>query len=252
MKKQGQLVKRYPVQIGNWKVNPKTYNLENLLDILYDEIKKILKKHKQPGIFLSGGIDSTVLVMLVKEYYSDIPCFTIGNSTEHLDVSSALRFAQEMDLNHRIYIPKNKDILEVKKHEQFPGDGGVYLALKFASEFCNNIIAADGIDEQMGGYWWHVNRNNTFPTIEKAFKHFWDELELKHLTPMFNSAKIIGINIDWIYLHKLIVNYISRIPLEDRVKNNTSKALWKEFAKMIGIPKWVIERKKKGFCDALD
>jgi hypothetical protein len=48
-----------------------------------------------------------------------------------------------------------------------------------------------------------------------------------------------------------VVNYIARIPISERVKNNVDKAYWKELAEIIGVPRWVIDREKIGFVHAL-
>lgn len=244
---------RFPAQIGNWEINESLYNVKDLLGLIELSIKDSLDKSTNPGVLLSGGIDSSILALLVQKF-ANVPYFTIGSSLSHPDVIAASKLAKEFDLKLFIYIPSRRDVILssglVKTN--FPGDEIVYLALQFASHFVTDILAADGIDEQMGGYWWHINKSFKCPTVESAFKHFWDKLESDHLTPMFESAKQANVNVRWVYLYPEIVNYINRIPLDDRVKDGESKAVWKQLARSIGVPEWVIIRKKKGFVDALD
>jgi asparagine synthase (glutamine-hydrolysing) len=246
--------KRYPVQIGNWKVDPKPgfCQPEELLNLIIAVLEELLPKCKKPGILLSGGIDSTLLAVLANRIQK-IPCFTIGSSINHPDVIAATKIAHEFDFDHYFYIPSLST--EMKTNEQYsfkyPGDTGVFLSLDFAAKYLTDILATDGIDEQMGGYWWHIHRNEQFPQAEQAFEHFWNELESKHLTPMFEAAQKVGLNLYWVYLHPLITEYIAQIPLNERVGRDIGKAFWRQTAKIAGIPDWVINRAKRGFVDAL-
>lgn len=241
------MAKRYPARIGNWKVTSGQYSQAGLIEALNIAIKEALARSNKPGILLSGGVDSSLLALLVKEQCPNIPCFTIGSSPQHPDVVAAMRLATEFDLDLQVYLP-NKDAIatagqRIKTNNL--GDDAVLLALEFAGKFVTDILATDGIDELMGGYWWHVNRNDQFPETEQAFKHFWNQLEPKHLEPMFKSAEMVGIDVHWVFLDPDVVNYISRIP------RGISKAYWKETAKQVGVPEWIIQRSKRGFVHAL-
>lgn len=237
------MAKRFPVQIDNWQLTNGDYSSEELLKLLYEIITDTLQKCKNPGILLSGGIDSSLLAILANKI-TDVPCFTIGSNLNHPDIVASMKLSNEFNLNHYIYIPNEKTNDNL-------GDLGVFMALDFASKFATDIISGDGIDEQMGGYWWHINKSDLFPTAELAYKYFWDNLEINHLTPMFESAKKRGVNLFWPYLHPEIIRYISKIPLEERVKDGVGKVFWRDVAKLADVPEWVIQRPKRGFVDAL-
>jgi len=193
------------------------------------------------------------LALLLKAKLPTIECFTIGGSSQHPDLISAMSFADQYDFDLRIHVPDTirKRLKKGEVNGGYPGDEAVLVALEFASKFVTDIIATDGIDEQMGGYWWHVNRTPELPTVESAFEHFWNELEPKHLEPMYHSARKVGISVHWVFLHPLVVEYISRIPLEERVKDNLTKAYWRDAARLIGVPESIIGRPKRGFVHAL-
>lgn len=248
------MVRRFPARIGNWPEGKGNYSVEGLVALLRDIAHCALYESPSPGILLSAGIDSTILTMLIREKYPDIPCFTVGGAPNHPDVLAAQKLSVELNLDLRIYLPnissqkKAKDVIET----DYPGDEAVYLALEFAKPWVKTILATDGIDEQMGGYWWHVNENDRFSTTEEAFKYYWAQLEPTHLTPMFKSAEKVGLDINWVFLHPDVVDYISRIPLKERIKDGVNKAFWREAARSIGVPEWVINRPKRGFVNALD
>jgi len=247
------MAKRYPAQIGSWRNEPSGHGSPaELLNLVQNIIEKTLKLCKSPGILLSGGVDSSLLAILCNQIQK-VPCFTIGSSIDHPDVQAAARLAQECGFDHHIFVPspETQALAEKSIPNCFPGDPGVYLALDFAAHFVKEILATDGIDEQMGGYWWHINRNTQFPTAEEAFTHFWNKLEPEHLAPMFESAQKAGLDLHWVYLHEEVVKFIKNIPLEERVSGGIGKAFWRETARLAGVPEWVLTRPKKGFVHAL-
>ena len=247
------MAKRSPVRIGSFEINEAHYTIDGLLERLKYTISdsRHVVSDETYGILLSGGVDSSILAILAKPFR--VPCFVIGKSLNSPDISAAMRLAEEKDLCLYVYIPSSAEIEEAKSKltTDYPGDENVLIALRFCSRFVSCLIATDGIDELMGGYWWHTKRTDEFSTIESAFKYSWDKLETDHLTPMFEAAKQTGVNIYWIYLQPYIAKYISRIPLKDRIENDVNKAFWKQTAKRVGVPQWVIDRPKRGFIDAL-
>lgn len=232
------------------------FSKDKFLEVLDSTVEKVLKDSDQPGILLSGGVDSSLLVILAVKYYSNIPCFVIGQHLMSPDVQAAMRLAKEKELNLYVHLLNLEEILSIQQelikcgNSIYLRDDCVLAALKFASPFVNTIIATDGIDELMGGYWGHRDRKR-FPEVKNAFKYFWDELEEKHLSPMSRSAKLCELDLVFVYLFSEVIQHLSMIPLEDRIKGGIGKAIWKEIALRAGVPLWVIERKKEGFVDAL-
>lgn len=251
---------RRPDKIGSFYFptgNEPEFSKSDFLQNLSHIVEETLYFTDKPGILLSGGIDSSLLTILAAKHDPDIPCFTVGQHITNPDVQAVIRLAKEKNLNLYIHLLNSGEILlvqqELKKISSniYKGDDCVFAALKFASQFVTGIIATDGIDELMGGYWEHRDRRR-FPSIRNTFKYFWNELEEKHLSPLCRSAEFHKLNLVFIYLLPQIVKHLSRIPLEDRIKGNIGKAVWKEIAQMAGVPQWIIERKKQGFVHAFN
>jgi asparagine synthetase B (glutamine-hydrolysing) len=245
------------VQIDKFKYDPQKYNIDELIKILKDTIDKSLSK--PTGLLLSGGVDSTIMAILIKEIYGNIKCFTIGKSVNHPDLMAGIKIAKELGLPSISMVVSDEMEKEFQQKliesntDIFPGDVGVLIALDLCKEHgFDNVIATDGIDEMMGGYWWHANKSDKFATIYDTFEYFWDKLDSDHLTSLYRSADIVGINIHVPYLDCEVIDYISKIPLEDRIKDKIPKYLWKECALQLGTPQWVIDRPKIGFVDALN
>jgi asparagine synthetase B (glutamine-hydrolysing) len=208
-----------------------------------------------PAIMISGGVDSSILAILCREANPNTLFFTIGTNYEHPDIIAGLRLAKEIDLNLRVYIPSKHIIEQAQKMwgstEYLQGNESEYLLLNEISKHTIDVLCTDGIDELMGGYWEHYNWLKKQVPIEFAFDKYWSELETQHLYPLRTSAEKVGVNVDFVFKDNKFMEYISHIPLEDRVKIGEGKILWKEIARMIGVPEWVIQRKKLGFCDSL-
>ena len=236
------------------------FSISDFLSFLDLTIKEALKFTDKPGILLSGGVDSALLVILASKHYSGIPCFVVGQDIKNPDVQAAIRLAKENKLNLFVNILSENEINKIQQELKrrinldaiYPGDECVFAALELAAlKKVTGIIATDGIDEQMGGYWGHRDRNR-FPSIKDAFEYFWEELEEKHLCPMERSAKFHNLDINFVYLLPKVIKHLSLISLEDRIKDGNGKAVWKEIAQIAGVPSWVLKRQKRGFVDAFN
>lgn len=263
---------RYPARIGSWRYEPRDGRtpeglLEVLRNVVDDLVRDALTHGTAPALLLSGGMDSTMLLMLIHEALGDWPeCCTIATSGEHPDAEAAYRLEKELGIGGVIYYPDEQRICEAQAAvsargiPENKGDEAVLIAVQLAAKHSSVVFATDGIDELMGGYWWHVHaiehdepppHPKVFRTIEEVFETFWDKLEPLHLTPMAASADECGVMVCWPFLNNAVVEYIAGIPLTSRVAGWVNKAFWKQTARLVGVPEWVIERPKLGFVDAL-
>jgi len=246
----------FPVPIGSFKIDPgQGYSFQGMQEVLEGVIPNYVGR-EDGCILLSAGVDSAVLAKIVLGINPFMMCLTIGADDLHPDLVAARRLCREWGFNWANWAPGPEHIqlaetaLAEHRMEVFPGDVGVYLALKKARELgCDYVLAADGIDEQVGGYWWHGNASPH--ELKEVFTSFWGKLDLEHFGPMARSADLLGIKVRWPFMDSDVIEYISRIPLDVRVLSGQPKQWWKEFAKYLDIPDWIINRPKRGFVDAL-
>jgi asparagine synthase (glutamine-hydrolysing) len=138
---------------------------ERLIDELDERIVESLRLHMVSdvpvGAFLSGGLDSSLLVaMLVKRLgVKDLPTFTIGlpykqfNEAPHA-LNVATRYHTQ---HHELTIrPSLKEILpDLVWHLDEPSDPlslCAYQVARFARKSVKVVIGGDGGDELFGGY----------------------------------------------------------------------------------------------------
>lgn len=228
---------------------------EEIKRAIKESIAVTLDQAKKPGLLLSAGVDSSYMLYNLLQHES-IPTFTIAGSHDHPDLLAAQKLAGEWGVEHHILVPASEDVERAKtiisaREAFYPGDEGVYLACEFAAHYeVKTLIATDGIDELMGGYWWHANRSDRFPTIEGAFSYFWKVLYPEHLEPLLRSAEECGLEVVFPYLNDKVVSLLVRVPLDHRVSPGKPKAMWKAIVAEY-IPAWIIERPKLGFVSAL-
>ncbi|MFH1099107.1 MAG: asparagine synthase C-terminal domain-containing protein [Candidatus Uhrbacteria bacterium] len=210
---------------------------------------------------LSGGLDSTLSLAMLRTLTPDarIRTFTIGGSQRHPD----LRFARIAATHFRVavtalHVPSDSERALARSEIQAmgdpsPTDGGIGVMALYrfmADRGLKMVIAGDGIDELTGGYWKHRAGHSSEET-RAAFEHFWSRLAPDHLEPLERKAERVGISIVFPYLQRSVVEYVARIPLAERTSREESKKPLRTIARRYGVPKEIIARPKRGFCDAL-
>lgn len=134
-----------------------------------DELKVLLKKTIKEqmisdvplGIFLSGGIDSSIVSYEAGQLKPDIQAFSIGFEEAERDESFLVqRFCRENHMDLLCKKMKSSDFRELKGcmaswyDEPFGDDSAfpTYLVSKLAKEKCTVVLTGDGGDEVFGGY----------------------------------------------------------------------------------------------------
>ncbi|MBE9594604.1 MAG: hypothetical protein IMF19_14125, partial [Proteobacteria bacterium] len=132
--------------------------LENII------IRNIREIPEVPLSFLlSGGIDSSLVLALIRKVYPQVPIstFTLAKSKDYPDVLFARKIAELFETEHNEIILSDEEYEKflgeynnVKRYD-FKGDVNVYILCRFAKAFSNIIVTGDGGDECFGGYWLH-------------------------------------------------------------------------------------------------
>ena len=113
------------------------------------------------GVFLSGGIDSSVVTALLQRHHGGIKTFTIGFSEDKYDEAPHARaVAAHLGTDHterrletdeaKRTLPRWAELYD----EPFADSSGIptYLVSKVASEQVKVVLSADGGDELFSGY----------------------------------------------------------------------------------------------------
>ena len=137
--------------------------LERRLEtLLVDACRYRMVSDVPVGVFLSGGLDSSLVTALLQRYGGgEIRTFTIGFDDPRYDESQwAKKVAQHLGTRHTEKIVTANDMLGVMGQwaelfdEPFGDQSGVptYLVSKMAREHVKVALSADGGDELFSGY----------------------------------------------------------------------------------------------------
>jgi len=199
------------------------------------------------ALSFSGGLDSSLLLyhmcmvrLPIAEKYSPVlvKVFTAARSKTHPDIIFAKMVVEyfrkkypHINLKHYIlYVPKEQD-------------NGIELFYKFIAKYTNEIIAGDGVDEFMGGYYDHqfsgMGRH-------RVYHDHIRKLQKDHLIPLDKVSGKVRVYLP--YIDESLITLYSQIPLSEKVDSITRKKVMVALAKG-KIPDEILLRRKYGFCD---
>jgi asparagine synthase (glutamine-hydrolysing) len=164
--------------------NISSRSLESLMDELYALLKESVKLRLVSdvplGAFLSGGIDSSAIVGLMRELgASPLKTFSIGfKDASYNELEYARRIAQKFDTEHQEFVlePQALELTEkLIRHLDEPlGDFSIfptYLVSKMARASVKVILSGDGGDEIFAGYeHYQAQKISRFPLVPSLAK----------------------------------------------------------------------------------
>lgn len=162
--------KYWEVRFNSAKIS-KQEAQEELRRLLEEGVKLRMRADVPLGVFLSGGIDSTIITYLMQKNSSKkINTFSAGFEHYINELPFANEVAERLDTNHHeIQIRENliENLLEVTKYydEPFADSSNIptYLISKYARQNMKVALGGDGGDELFLGYGWYEKFLNPSP-----------------------------------------------------------------------------------------
>ncbi|MFV1974771.1 MAG: asparagine synthase (glutamine-hydrolyzing), partial [Candidatus Scalindua sp.] len=133
---------------------------EELVDLVDDAVRIRLRSDVPLGAFLSGGIDSSIIVGTMKRIGADVNTFTVGFSETSFDESQvAAATAAFFGTNHRskiidITLPSLIDQYLTSFGEPYadPSALPTWFLCQYVQKYVTVALSGDGSDELFGGY----------------------------------------------------------------------------------------------------
>jgi asparagine synthase (glutamine-hydrolysing) len=150
-----------PPSAASRNVEPVAYYLERLTDLLKEAVRYRLIADVPLGVFLSGGLDSSSVVALMREVSSDpIKTFSIGfEDASYNELPYARLVAQHFETEHHEFMvkPDAVDIVPKLVHffdEPFADSSAIpcYYLSELARRHVTVALGGDGGDEVFAGY----------------------------------------------------------------------------------------------------
>jgi len=177
----------------------------NLKEIIIDAVKKrIPKEEVKFGVFLSGGLDSSIVAAIVSKYSDKAVFYTLGNS-ETLDLKFVIELSKTLDFEKRlkvISLPAENEILELISKVVYHTESynpsivsnglATYLLSKAAHEDGIKVVfSGEGADELFCGYPISKNSDEWFTKrVELIENMHFTELRRLDLASMANTIEI--------------------------------------------------------------
>ncbi|OQA00886.1 MAG: Asparagine synthetase (glutamine-hydrolyzing) 1 [Bacteroidetes bacterium ADurb.Bin408] len=135
---------------------------KKLAALLDDAVKLRMISDVPLGAFLSGGIDSSVVVALASRHANNLNTFSIGFKDEPLfdETYYANLVSKKFNTSHTVYKLTNQDLFEHLydvldyTDEPFADSSAlaVYILSKYTRKHVTVALSGDGADEVFGGY----------------------------------------------------------------------------------------------------
>jgi asparagine synthase (glutamine-hydrolysing) len=166
----------HPVQ------KPESEFIKEIQDVLFDSVKMHMRSDVPVGSFLSGGIDSSIIASIAKEFHPAIKTFSVGfdhNGFSEIDV--AKETADKLGVENISYVISPEEYMnelpKIMWHMDDPlADPAcvpLYFVAREARKHVTVVLSGEGADELFGGY--NIYREpqslevfNKIPRIGKA------------------------------------------------------------------------------------
>lgn len=169
--------------------------IEGIQMLLKDSVKRQLISDRPVGVFLSGGVDSTIVTGLASEIHPHINTYSVGfEETEEVekynsDFLIARETAREFGTTHHEYTLSARDVIDSLEraiyHMDEPISNHVQAVNMLLAEKVHDtatvVLGGDGGDELFGGYERYYY-SHLVDRVQKLPKFLWQGFE-KFSTP---------------------------------------------------------------------
>ena len=246
---------KVPIYFQDREIAMKAYQ-----ETLFNAIKKRLVGQERVGVLLSGGVDSSLVAKIAKEFIPEVIGYT-GGIEGSSDLINAKIAAESLGiplkiriLNHDTILgilPEVIEAIEDRDLLQVEAAIPMFAALESAkADGIRVMLSGQGADELFAGYEWYptiykekgekVLLDNMWEDITNAYR---DTLEREDKMSMWNSIELKVplldpevIKISMMISPRLKINHQTRL----------GKVLHRELAKKLGIPSRICLRNKEG------
>lgn len=135
--------------------------VKEIRDVLFDSVKVHMRSDVPVGSFLSGGIDSSIIASIAKEFHPSIKTFSVGFEREGFsEIDVAKETAEKLGVENISYVitPEEymKELPKIIWHMDDPlADPAaipLYFVAREARKHVTVVLSGEGADELFGGY----------------------------------------------------------------------------------------------------
>lgn len=134
---------------------------KRIQDVLIDSVNVHMRSDVPVGSFLSGGIDSSIIVSLAKRVNPNIKTFSVGFERDgYSEVDVAKETANKLNVDNYSYMISAKEYIQKLPKIMFhmddpladPACVPLYFVAREARKHVTVVLSGEGADELFGGY----------------------------------------------------------------------------------------------------
>jgi asparagine synthase (glutamine-hydrolysing) len=219
---------------------------------LEDSIRVRVDTDLTVGVILSGGLDSTLTLLHVREMHPDCVAFTIGTPGSE-DVAYARRVTRDLGVHHEVIeltpgdirLPDIRDAIRMSELTEY---GDVINAVISRPLFARVrdcgvkvVLCGDGSDELFGGYEMYQQPD---PVLrQRIFQHKLRNLGRTELQRVDRTSMGQGVEARVPFLDLALVQLAMRLPIDLKLRDGQEKWILRHaFADV--LPGYVRQRGK--------
>ena len=227
----------------------------NLVQTLTEAVRKRLPPSSKPvGLFLSGGLDSSIIASIASKYRQDITYFTLGGKSS-ADHDMASKLGKFLGLNdvRIVAVPSGKNIEKyinavVYATESFNpsivSNGlATYLLAKSArSAGIKVVLTGEGADELFGGYYSYLDPKQ----FQESRRQLISDMYFTELRRLDLSTMAHSVEARCPFLDQGVYSCSENLKSEDVYNEKENKVILRDVFRK-HLPHEIIERPKTSF-----
>ena len=228
-----------------------------LLEVVRLAVRRRLMSDVPIGIFLSGGLDSSLIAALAVEALPGLQTFAVG-TPDSPDLDAARRIAATLGTRHKeIHIDRDRieafaptivRRLESDDHDLFASAIPTFFLSQAAAKHVKVVLTGEGADELFAGYAYHRAYLGDPARLDAELRRSVSSLHGINLQRVDRMTMAHGIEARVPFLDVDVVRFALSVPIAHKIDAVANKIVLRAAAALV-LPKWVVERPKAVFAD---
>src|SRR3989344_5734190 len=228
---------------------------KDLKKLIEEAVQKRVQTDLPIGVFLSGGVDSSLIMELATKYHKDVTAIILGTKSSS-DYINAVKLCKERKWKYNVIEP-NIDYEKESKEIVYYTESFEPNIIRHS--FANNLVSkaalelelrivlvGEGSDELFGGYNEFLELPNN--KINFGCIKLLESMSKGHMMRVDKMAMRRTIEVRSPFFDTSLVNYALSIPGELKVKESITKYILREVAKDY-LPEYIAYRHKAPFAN---